>query len=356
MRPRPSVIICAQLCALADSRFAPIPQARVLGLRGGSTSHDSTTPSKLDVHVTTTYAKQVLPEDASEPGQSIERAPIDQSPALRSIPVDIPAGGEVTKTAEEIEHSRLMMLIRVLFLCFYGSLGSLMPYLPVYYQSLGHGGLIIGLLGSIKPLTTFFVAPIWGFLSDQSGENKFNVLKITFMVSLLSQLVVPFRNDVKFLVTMVFITAIVNAPVKSLIDSFVMDHLSKADRSQYGKLRLWGQLGFGIGSSGAGVILSKSLANGEGITTMGSSMAQSAGVMDFVSKNALHLWDHLRGYKLLFALHALLAVPTWLCLREFHKMDEKKTVAKKRRFLSKPVEEREEEPEPVHIVDGIRPW
>ena len=354
MRLIPSfiILICAQLCALVDSRyFAPTPQAGVLylRLRGGSISHVSASASS---------AKRIQPEDTPEPDQCVGNSPEVQSLAVQSISVDpvtnVPAGGEVTTTAEEIEHGRLLMLIRVLFLCFYGSLGSLMPYLPVYYQSLGHGGLIIGLLGSIKPLTTFFVAPIWGFLSDQSGENKFNVLKITFMVSLLSQLVVPFRNDVKFLMTMVFITAIVNAPVKSLIDSFVMDHLSEADRTQYGKLRLWGQLGFGIGSSGAGLILSKSLAKGGKITNEAASLAQSAGLADFLSKNALHLWDHLRGYKLLFALHALLAVPTWLCLREFHKMDGKQRVARKRRFLSKPVEEREEEPEPVHIVDGVR--
>ena len=328
------ILICANLCALVDSRyFAPTPQAGVLylRLRGGSTSHVSASASS---------AKQIQPEDTPESDQCLGNSPKVQSLAVQSISVD--------------QHDRLLMLIRVLFLCFYGSLGSLMPYLPVYYQSLGHGGLIIGLLGSIKPLTTFFVAPIWGFLSDQSGENKFNVLKITFMVSLLSQLVVPFRNDVKFLMTMVFVTAIVNAPVKSLIDSFVMDHLSEADRTQYGKLRLWGQLGFGIGSSGAGLILSKSLAKGGKITTEATSLAQSAGLADFLSKNALHLWDHLRGYKLLFALHALLAVPTWLCLREFHKMDGKQRVARKRRFLSKPVEERGEEPEPVHIVDGIR--
>ena len=40
-----------------------------------------------------------------------------------------------------------MMLIRVLFLTYYGALGSLLPYLPVYYHSLGHGGAVIGLLG-----------------------------------------------------------------------------------------------------------------------------------------------------------------------------------------------------------------
>jgi hypothetical protein len=49
--------------------------------------------------------------------------------------------------------SRILVYIRLLFLCYYASLGALMPYLPVYYESIGHGGKIIGLLGAVKPAT-----------------------------------------------------------------------------------------------------------------------------------------------------------------------------------------------------------
>jgi len=375
------VCIFANAClsTQAHVELAISPKSRLLLLRGGSSapgistsrrnstslSTNKQTEDRIDSvsggHFTTTernaldvgdYSKEPCSQQETKAmhKNEVHQTLLPVSTSVEKI-TSINAGGEVID-ASDPDHDRLMMLIRVLFLCYYGSLGSLMPYLPVYYQSLGHGGLIIGMLGSIKPLTTFFVAPVWGLLSDQSGDNKFTVLKITFMVSLLTQLIVPFRNDVRFLVAMVFFTAIVNAPVKSLIDSFVMDHLSSEDRTQYGKLRLWGQLGFGIGSSGAGVILSKSLAKGGEITTEGATLKQSASTAEYFSKNMLSLWDHLRGYKLLFAIHALLAIPTWLCLKEFHRMDEKKTVAVKRR--RKATNAKEELKDPPHILEGLR--
>ena len=147
------------------------------------------------------------------------------------------------------------VLIRSLFLCYYGSLGSLMPYLPVYYDSLGHGGQIIGLLGAVKPATTFIVAPVWGLLADQL-QNPFLILQLTFLVSLVGQLLLACRDDARFITAMVFVTALFNAPVKSLLDSMVLDHIP--DKTEYGRLRLWGQMGFGLGSSLVGVLLSKS--------------------------------------------------------------------------------------------------
>lgn len=209
------------------------------------------------------------------------------------------------------------VLIRILFLCYYASLGALMPYLPVYYHSLGHGGLIIGMLGAVKPLTTFLVAPFWGILSDAS-TNKFNVLYLSFLVSLVGQLLVAVRTDVSFLLVMVFVTAIFNAPVKSLIDSIVLDHLP--NKANYGRMRLWGQLGFGLGSSSVGIVLSKS--KGYTATTVN---------LDYVPKllhpvvSALHqLWMSIHGYKLLFLAYAALSLPTWWALQVFEKLDKEK--------------------------------
>ncbi|OEU12306.1 MFS general substrate transporter, partial [Fragilariopsis cylindrus CCMP1102] len=150
---------------------------------------------------------------------------------------------------------RLLILIRILFFTYYASLGSLLPYLPVYYHSLGHGGQIIGMLGAIKPFTTFLVAPLWGVISDQSG-SPFRVLYFTFLISLVGQLLVSWRHDPSWIMYMVFITALFNAPVKSLLDSMVMANIKNS--KLYGRLRLWGQLGFGVGSSVVGIILSKS--------------------------------------------------------------------------------------------------
>jgi hypothetical protein len=114
-----------------------------------------------------------------------------------------------------------LQAMRLLYLTYYASLGALMPYLPVYYHSLGHKGTSIGLLGAVKPLTTFLAAPVWGIISDRSG-NHVSTLQFTFLTSLVCQMLVGMNSNLTFLIVTVFITALLNAPVKSLIDSIVM--------------------------------------------------------------------------------------------------------------------------------------
>jgi len=219
----------------------------------------------------------------------------------------------------------ILFLIRILFLSYYASLGSLLPYLPVYYHSLGHGGQIIGMLGAIKPMTTFLVAPFWGLIADQM-QAPFTILKVTFLVSLVGQLLVAGRHDFRYIMFMVFLTALFNAPVKSLIDSMVMDHIN--DRSQYGRLRLWGQMGFGLGSSGVGILLSRS----KGHLQSSTATSIPPGMLNSIAKLPLGLqkcinyadkfWQCITGYRMLFLAHAALSIPTWLAIRTFQQLDE----------------------------------
>ena len=198
-----------------------------------------------------------------------------------------------------------------------------MPYLPVYYHSLGHGGQIIGMLGAIKPMTTFLVAPFWGLVADQT-QAPFKILKVTFLVSLAGQLLVVGNTDFRYIMFMVFITALFNAPVKSLIDSMVMDHIN--DRSQYGRLRLWGQMGFGLGSSGVGILLSHS----KGVisstaTSIPERLVESIAKLPAGLQKFIHVsdkfWQAITGYRLLFLTHAALSIPTWLAITAFQQLD-----------------------------------
>jgi len=239
--------------------------------------------------------------------------PVNPAPPPPPPPTENTVAPPTLETLEDEKQEddpKILMLIRFLFVTYYASLGSLLPYLPVYYHSLGHGGQVIGMLGAIKPFTTFLVAPFWGIVSDQTG-SPFVVLYFTFLISLIGQLLVAWKHNPTYIMTMVFIAAVFNAPVKSLLDSMVMSHLH--DRSRYGRLRLWGQLGFGIGSSGVGVMLSKSkhrpYHHNDGHSVLG--------VLD-------NFWQSLTGYKLLFLTYACLSLPTWVCIRQFHKLHDEK--------------------------------
>jgi len=219
--------------------------------------------------------------------------------------------------------ANLLILIRIMFFTYYASLGSLLPYLPVYYHSLGHGGQIIGMLGAIKPFTTFLVAPLWGIISDQTG-SPFMILYFTFLVSLVGQLAVSWRHDPYWIMSMVFITAFFNAPVKSLIDSMVMSNIKNG--KLYGKLRLWGQLGFGVGSSVVGVLLSKSQKAQQERDAVADTVLTTAAIVSgngTMMEKLNQIWQKITGYKLLFFAHALLSIPTFICIRAFDRWTKK---------------------------------
>lgn len=64
---------------------------------------------------------------------------------------------------------------------FYGALGSLFPFLNLYYREIGMDPWQIGILGGIRPLVALLCAPIWSFVS-----NKYKIRKIILIASLVS--------------------------------------------------------------------------------------------------------------------------------------------------------------------------
>jgi hypothetical protein len=236
-------------------------------------------------------------------------------------------GKNIVATNADDDPANLLILIRVMFFVYYASLGSLLPYLPVYYHSLGHGGQIIGMLGAIKPFITFLVAPLWGIISDLTG-SPFTVLYFTFLVSLVGQLAVSWRHDPSWIMSMIFITAFFNAPVKSLIDSMVMSNIKNG--KLYGRLRLWGQLGFGVGSSVVGVLLSRSQKAQQQKEALGDTVLTTAAILSgtgTIIEKINQIWQKISGYKLLFFAHALLSIPTLVCIRAFDRWTKKDTAS-----------------------------
>ncbi|KAM3576604.1 hypothetical protein VYU27_001591 [Nannochloropsis oceanica] len=183
---------------------------------------------------------------------------------------------------EKKDKASTLVTVKLLFLLFYGSLGAVMPYLPVYYHSLGLPDKQIGQLGAITPAVTFVVAPLWGALADQTGRHK-DVLLLTFVFSVVSRLLFIWRTTFGWLSILVFCTAVLNAPVRPLLDSSVLNLLE--DKREYGKQRLWGQFGFGLAGCIVGPLL----------------MSHKFG-----------------GYKAAFYVHALISLPTLMIMRRFN--------------------------------------
>ena len=130
-----------------------------------------------------------------------------------------------------------------------------MPYLTVYYEGLGLTGRQIGILAAIPSLVTFLSAPLFGAVTDITQRHK-QILGISILCVAFGVLAISSIQTFTGLLPVVIMYAFFFGPVLPLIDRSVLNVL--ADRKdQYGKIRLWGAVGWGIAAPIVGVFIEK---------------------------------------------------------------------------------------------------
>ena len=93
---------------------------------------------------------------------------------------------------EEID-LRTMIKVNLLMFFFYLTLGSAMPYIPMYYRALKIPDAQIGNLGAITPATNFLVSPLWGAFADSSSLH-IEIMVITFILSVIARFTLFYAN------------------------------------------------------------------------------------------------------------------------------------------------------------------
>ena len=135
------------------------------------------------------------------------------------------------------------LLPKLYYFFAYAAMASLVPFLVIYYQSLGLSGSQIGLLTGIPTLISLISTPFWGGLADATSKKR---LLLGGAILLSMAMVWALSNTTVFLwiALVVIFFAFNSAPVMPLVDSSVMDMLGER-KDLYGKLRLWGAVGWG---------------------------------------------------------------------------------------------------------------
>eukprot|EP00804_Cyclotella_cryptica_P013294 CCRYP_018639-RC/>CCRYP_018639-RC protein AED:0.40 eAED:0.40 QI:0/0/0/1/0/0/3/0/400 len=203
------------------------------------------------------------------------------------------------------------------------------------------------------------------------------MLQFTFISSLFFQMMVGWGTNLNFLIVTVFVTALLNAPVKSLIDTIVMEKLtSDKDRYQFGRMRLWGQIGFGLGSSLVGSLLSMfpaddivfnnnenaekvihGIETGIEVACETDACAETAAVSTFQARRVLFemtralYFRRLKGYEWAFFMHAILSIPTIYAIRAFRSEKEAVAISSLKQENIKSSRENEKK---TNIAGGLR--
>ncbi|PLR80818.1 MFS transporter [Bacillus canaveralius] len=143
------------------------------------------------------------------------------------------------------EVKKNILTLQGFYLLAFFAFGSLFPLLSVYLsETVGLNGYQIGTIMSVGPIVMIFFQPIWGVISDKTNAPT-RVLSITTFLAGAFGLGYIFSDDyILFFITATAI-AVFQSAIIPVSDSISLKYTSKV-RVNYGNVRLFGSLGFGI--------------------------------------------------------------------------------------------------------------
>ncbi len=135
-------------------------------------------------------------------------------------------------------------MLRWFYLVQLGALGAVLPFLSARLEAAGLTGGQLGVVFAMLPLGRLLSAPVWGWLADRWQVGGL-LLRIGATLSLVGGMLL-FVPTPLCAASGVLLFAAGRVPLGPLIDSATLQALSAPgqDPSGYGRVRLWGSVGF----------------------------------------------------------------------------------------------------------------
>ncbi|MCL4184550.1 MAG: MFS transporter [Burkholderiaceae bacterium] len=144
--------------------------------------------------------------------------------------------------------------IRALYFAYFTYVGLFSPYLSLYLAALGLTIAQIGVLMAVPQVLRIVGPPFWGWLADRGGSRVL-LLRVSSVGACLSTLLLPlagghFAALLPVLALLFFMTA-----AQMPIGEAMAMQLAGGDAGRYGRLRVWGSVGFIAGVVAMGPVL-----------------------------------------------------------------------------------------------------
>lgn len=143
---------------------------------------------------------------------------------------------------------------------YFASIGLFNPYAPLWFQSLGFSTLAIGAIGSLQAWTRVVSPYAWSWTGDhwEQGARRATLLRIATTLALAFALGLLFTRSYGAVSAAVLLLFLSNGAIVPLAEAALSQRLATAqglDVARYGRVRVWGSIGFIVSVTAFGVIL-----------------------------------------------------------------------------------------------------
>jgi PPP family 3-phenylpropionic acid transporter len=151
---------------------------------------------------------------------------------------------------EQAPQGRQLAPFAALSATYFAHIGFFNPYLPLWLKHLGLPIVVISLLASVQSFTRVFAPYAWGALSDHTGE-RVRLLRFSAAVALAASAGLWVEGSAWWIAAVLLLLFTHTSSMMSLTEA-AMAHLVAGDWGRYGRIRLWGSVGFMVTVFSAG--------------------------------------------------------------------------------------------------------
>jgi PPP family 3-phenylpropionic acid transporter len=139
------------------------------------------------------------------------------------------------------------------YFAYYMFVGAFVPYWGLYLKSVNFSAVEIGILLSLFQVSRIFSPSFWGWLADHTGK-RVAWIKLTALLGLLGYIGVFFGTSFIWLFFVMAALSVFTSSTLPLAEAVTMAHIEPANQP-YGRIRVWGSIGFIVAAVGLGVVL-----------------------------------------------------------------------------------------------------
>ncbi len=141
--------------------------------------------------------------------------------------------------------------------CYFAAIGMFNPYAPLWFKDLGYSTLAIGGIVSLQSWTRVLAPYGWGWLGDHGGQ-RVRLVRLAALGATLAAAGLLFARDYGTVALCVALLFLANGGVVPLSEASLAAHLARSgdmDMGRYGRVRMWGSMGFIVTVVAAGAVL-----------------------------------------------------------------------------------------------------
>lgn len=137
-----------------------------------------------------------------------------------------------------------LLPLSAFWLLYMGGLGVVFPYQALYFrENVALAGLQLGLVLAVRPLVGMLAQPGWGWLADRTGSRGRTLVALALGTSVAYALL-PLAESFPVVLAAMALAALFSTSVMPMATSVTMASLGAAASEHFGRVRVWGTVGF----------------------------------------------------------------------------------------------------------------